>query len=148
MCACVHKGALKPIHFLLHVFIHSLFHSFIHVFIHSFFHSFIHSFIYYFIHSFIHLFFHSFIHSFIHLFIHSSIHPEWQNVAQKWPKARSFLFCKASRRYRCSFQFHMPANNRHRRKAGLLSGHRRRRWTNIRPALGRCLVFCLDSGRF
>ena len=35
----------------------------------------------------------------------------------------------------------LPANTRHPPNAGPMLGQRRRRWTNIGPALGGCLVF-------
>ena len=34
-----------------------------------------------------------------------------------------------------------PANTRHRPNVDLMLGQRRRRWPNIKPTLGRCLVF-------
>ena len=34
-----------------------------------------------------------------------------------------------------------PANTTHRPNAGPMLGQRRRRWANIGPALGRCVVF-------
>ena len=35
----------------------------------------------------------------------------------------------------------IPSNTRHSPSAGLMLGHRLRRWFNIKPALGECLVF-------
>ena len=34
----------------------------------------------------------------------------------------------------------VPANTRHSAKAGSMLGQRRRRWTNIQPALAQCHV--------
>ena len=34
-----------------------------------------------------------------------------------------------------------PANSSHSNNAGLMLGQRRRRWSNIKPALERCIMF-------
>ena len=39
------------------------------------------------------------------------------------------------------FDHHHPAGTRHRPDDGSMLGQRRRRWTNIDPSLGQCLVF-------
>ena len=36
---------------------------------------------------------------------------------------------------------HSSTNTRHSNNVGLMLGHRRRRWPNIKPALFKCLVF-------
>ena len=46
----------------------------------------------------------------------------------------SFCLCDRSDRN------HSSTNTRHRTCAGLMLGHRRRRWSNIRPAQVQCLV--------
>ena len=38
-----------------------------------------------------------------------------------------------------------PASRRHWTNAGLMLVHRLRRWTNIKPALSQCLLFCSYS---
>ena len=41
-----------------------------------------------------------------------------------------------------------PANTRHSSDAVLMLGQRRRRWTNIKTALGECLVFAIRGNYF
>ena len=36
---------------------------------------------------------------------------------------------------------HIPTNTIHRNNVGLMLGQRRRRWTNIKPILFKCVVF-------
>ena len=69
--------------------------------------------------------------------------PIWR-TQKRWTNVGSM----SGQRFNIGSSLHVnyPANTIHRPNVGTMLGQRRRRWTNIVPALGWCIVFAVFAG--